>query len=246
MEEQRPDMKPVRRRARNKGDGHAGQARRGIAIGLAYSLPVSRPIASTVVLLVCIAIAGCGGSQTQTRTTNLLSNLDVKLEAPAQLRAATPQFALRDSTGRLVRLSQFRGKAVLLTFIYDHCPDACPLIVANLHTALLKLGPAASNLQIIAVSVDPRGDTPATVKAFLAAHEMTGRMEYLIGSFRELAPVWRAYGVQVQGSPEKREDVVGHSAFLYGITGSGSVLVIYPPTFEPSWIVHDAPLLATH
>jgi protein SCO1/2 len=112
--------------------------------------------------------------------------------------------------------------------------------------ALLKLGPAAKKLQIIAVSVDPKGDTPATVKAFLAEHEMTGRMEYLIGSFNELAPVWRSYGVEVQASPEKREDTVGHSAFVLGITGSGSALVLYPPTFEPSWIVHDVPLLASY
>jgi protein SCO1/2 len=203
-----------------------------------------RLASSTVAALACVAIAGCGGSGPRSTTTGTLANLDVKLPAPAQLRTATPQFALKDSLGHLVRLSQFKGKAVLLTFIYDHCPDVCPLIVANLHTALLKLGPAASKLQIIAVSVDPVGDTPATVKAFLAAYEMTGRMEYLIGSFRELAPVWQAYGVQVQAPPEKREDVVGHSAFLYGITGSGSVLVLYPPSFEPAWVVHDAPLLA--
>jgi protein SCO1/2 len=145
-----------------------------------------------------------------------------------------------------VRLSQYRGKAILLTFIYDHCADVCPLIVANLHTALLKLGPAASKMQIIAVSVDPKGDTPATLRALLTAHEMTGRMEYLIGSFKELAPVWREYGVQVEASPEKREDVVGHSAFLYGITGSGSVRVLYPPTFDPAWIVHDVPLLGAY
>ncbi len=133
---------------------------------------------------------------------------------------------------------------MLLTFIYDHCPDVCPLIVANLHTALLRLGSQASKLQIIAVSVDPKGDTRATVKAFLAAHEMTGRMEYLIGSFSELAPVWRVYGIDVQASPDKREDVVGHSAFVYGITGRGAVLALYPPTFDPTWVVHDAPLLA--
>jgi protein SCO1 len=174
-----------------------------------------------------------------------LSKLDVKLPAPPQLQAATPQFALKDSLGHLVRLSQFRGKAVLLTFIYDHCPDTCPLIVANLHTALLHLGANASKLQIVAVSVDPKGDTAATVKAFLAAHEMTGRIEYLIGTSSELAPVWRAYGVQVQAPPDKREQTVGHSAFLYGITGHGSVLVLYPPTLDPSWVVHDAPLLAS-
>lgn len=168
----------------------------------------------------------------------------MKLPAPTQLQAATPQFALRDSLGHLVRLSQFRGKALLLTFIYDHCPDTCPLIVGNLHNALLKLGAKASDLQIVAVSVDPKGDTPATVKSFLAAHEMTGRMEYLIGTHKELAPVWRAYGVQVAAPPDKREQTVGHSAFLYGITGKGKILVIYPPALDPSWVVHDAPLLA--
>lgn len=199
-------------------------------------------MAATAAASVCVAVAGCGSSQAHPPAAGSLSSLDVKLPAPAQLRAATPPLALRDSTGHLVRLSQFRGKAVLLTFIYDHCPDTCPLIVANLHNALMRLGANASKLQIIAVSVDPKGDTPATVKAFLKAHEMTGRMEYLIGTFGELAPVWRAYGVQVQGSPATRE--VGHSAFLYGMTGHGAVLVLYPPTFDPSWIVHDAPLLA--
>jgi protein SCO1 len=190
-------------------------------------------------------MAGCGSSHTGPGTTESISQLDVKLQAPKRLRAATPPFALRDSLGHLVRLSQFRGKAVLLTFIYDHCPDTCPLIVANLHNAVLKLGAAASKLQIIAVSVDPKGDTEASVKAFLAAHEMTGRIEYLIGTFKELAPVWRAYGVQVEASPDKREQTVGHSAFLYGITGHGSVLALYPPTFDPAWVVHDTPLLAS-
>jgi protein SCO1/2 len=204
---------------------------------------VRRLMVPTIAALACAAIAACGSSQTQTGPNASLFDLDGKLRAPAQLTAATPQFALRDSTGKLVRLSQFRGKAVLLTFIYDHCPDTCPLIVGDLHTALLKLGSAASRLEIIAVSVDPTGDTPATVRRFLAAHEMTGRMEYLIGSLTELAPVWKAYGVEVQGSPETRE--VGHSAFLYGITGSGAVLAVYPPTFDPAWIAHDAPLLAS-
>jgi protein SCO1/2 len=196
--------------------------------------------------MACVVLVGCGASKAQPVVRGSLSSLDVKLQAPAQLRARTPQFGLKDSLGHLVRVSQFRGKAVLLTFIYDHCPDLCPLIVANLHTALMRLGAEASKLQIIAVSVDPKGDTSATVKAFLAAHEMTGRMEYLIGSFRELAPVWRAYGIDVQASPDKREDVVGHSAFVYGITGRGAVAALYPPNLQPAWIVHDTPLLASN
>jgi protein SCO1 len=149
---------------------------------------------------------------------------------------------LRDSTGNVVRLSQFKGKAVLLTFIYTHCPDVCPLIVANLHNALLRLGPQASEVQIVAVSVDPKGDTPKTVKPFLAAHEMTGRLEYLIGSTKQLATVWRPYGIEVQATPERRE--VGHTGIVYAITARGQRRAVYPSDFQVDWIVHDVPILA--
>jgi protein SCO1 len=190
----------------------------------------------------CLAAAGCGSSKSSSATA--ASQKLAKLAAPATLEppAPAPDFTLRSSTGQLVRLSQFRGKAVLLTFIYDHCPDVCPLIVSNLHNALLRLGSQASKVQVIAVSVDPKGDTPKTVKRFIAAREMTGRMDYLIGSFKELAPVWRSYGVEVGGTPDSRE--VSHSAFVYGITASGKRRGLYPSNLDPSWIVHDVPILA--
>ena len=89
--------------------------------------------ATVLLLLAGGALAGCGGSHpATTSTTTQISKLDVKLEASPRLRTATPQFALRNSLGHRVRLSQFRGRAVILTFIYDHCPDTCPLIVENL------------------------------------------------------------------------------------------------------------------
>jgi protein SCO1 len=202
-----------------------------------------RPLALVTLIGVCaLVIGGCGGSS---KSASSAASASAKLDAPAELQppAPSPDFALRDSTGKLVRLSQFKGKAVLLTFIYDHCPDVCPLIVANLHTALSQLGPQASKVQIVAVSVDPKGDTPKTVKAFLAVHGMTGRMEYLIGSLKQLAPVWKSYGVEVQGTPDSRE--VGHSAFVYGITASGKRRALYPSELRPEWIVHDVPVLAS-
>jgi protein SCO1/2 len=203
------------------------------------------PLLATAVI--AALLAGCGGSSPSHKTAAAADakKAKVRLAAPEQADPPVPaaDFTLRDSTGGRVSLSQFRGKAVLLTFIYDHCPDVCPLIVANLHNALLQMGPtAARKVQIIAVSVDPSGDTPKTVEAFLKAHEMTGRMRYLIGSKRELAPVWRSYGIQVEASPDSRE--VGHSAFVYGITASGKELALYPANLKPAWVVHDVPLLA--
>jgi protein SCO1/2 len=154
-----------------------------------------------------------------------------------------PAIHLRNYLGRPVTLSQYRGKAVLVTFLYANCPEICPLIASNLRVALNMLGRRASEVQVIAVSVDPRGDTPANVARFVRDHEMVGRMQYLIGSAGELAPTWAAWNV---GS--KREvgqpNLVAHSALVYGVSATGKLTTIYPASFEPSEIVHDVPKLA--
>jgi protein SCO1/2 len=155
-----------------------------------------------------------------------------------------PALTLRNYLGTQVSLTQYRGRAVLVTFLYTHCPDVCPLITSKLHTALVDM-PAAERREvaIVAVSVDPRGDTPATVAAFLRAHEMTGRMQYLLGSASALATVWQRWGIGTKrdtGNPE----VVAHSALVYGITAHGKIVTVYPSNFSPSEIVHDVPRLA--
>ena len=51
-----------------------------------------------------------------------------------------PDFRLTDQFGQPVSLSQFRGHPVIVTFLYTHCPDVCPLIADKLHLSLVKLG----------------------------------------------------------------------------------------------------------
>jgi protein SCO1/2 len=157
----------------------------------------------------------------------------------------TPALSLRNYNGERVNLDQYRGKAVLVTFLYTHCPDVCPLIASNLRVAQEMMGSAESaKAQVIAVSVDPRGDTPKTVAAFLARHGMTGRMKYLIGSAHELAPVWKAWHV---GSAQDLEQpqFVNHTAIVYGIDASGKLTTVYEASFAPKEIAHDVPLLAS-
>jgi protein SCO1 len=154
-----------------------------------------------------------------------------------------PPLHLRNYLGQQVTLSQYRGEAVLVTFLYANCPDVCPLIASNLRVALNMLGRRAAEAQVIAVSVDPRGDTPANVARFVREHELVGRMQYLIGSARELAPTWAAWHVGSKrevGQPQ----LVAHAALVYGISASGKLTTIYPATFEPSEIAHDVPKLA--
>jgi protein SCO1 len=165
--------------------------------------------------------------------------------AVSQTKAAPP-LALDNYLGSPVNIASYRGKAVLVTFIYTHCPDVCPLIVSHLHTALTEM-PATERrqVQIIAVSVDPRGDRRTNVANFLATHEMTGRMQYLIGSAGALRAVWSGWGIADQAEATAgNPDLVAHSALIYGITAHGRIAVVYPANFTPREIVHDAPVLA--
>ena len=156
---------------------------------------------------------------------------------------AAPPIDLDNYLGQPVTLSEYRGKAVLVTFLYTHCPDVCPLITDNLRVVLNRLSRAASTTQIIAVSVDPHGDNARSVAAFLAAHGMVGRMQYLIGSSTQLARTWAAWSVGSTRDTTNPE-LVSHSALVYGITASGQLKTIYPANFDPSQIVHDLPRLA--
>jgi len=158
--------------------------------------------------------------------------------------SAAPPLALHNYLGQPVNIASYQGKAVLVTFIYTHCPDVCPLITSNLRVAQNLMGAAkAAKAEIIAVSVDPRGDTKKAISSFLAKHEMTGRMQYLVGSPHELGAVWKAWGVGSERDA-KEPEFVNHSGLIYGITGSGKRLTIYASSFHPSDIAHDVPLLA--
>jgi len=201
--------------------------------------------AGLVLLLATGGAIGCGSSGSS--STGDAPSADAALSGglvkpPTQ----EPPLQLDNSLGQPVNIADYRGKAVLVTFIYDHCPDICPLIVGNLHAAQSKLGKEADKLQIIAVSVDPEGDTPKTVKAFLADHQMTGRMQYLIGSRPKLEKVWTDWHILTKNSSKKgNPDAVEHSALIYGITGSGQLTTVYPANFKPQQVVHDVPILAS-
>ena len=109
---------------------------------------------------------------------------------------AAPPLSLRNYLGERINIHQYRGKALLVTFLYTHCPEICPLITADLHSALGLMSPkTAAKVQIIAVSVDPRGDTPRTVAAYPKgarddrAHEVPNR--HTAGTRARLAEVGR-------------------------------------------------------
>jgi protein SCO1/2 len=211
--------------------------------GLNFRLLLSL-VALVVVAGIVALVASGGSSKSKTTKTPTLAHSAYKAEAELSPPTPAPPIALRNYLGKEVNLSSYRGKAVLVTFLYTNCPDVCPLITSNLRVAQNLMGPkVAAKAQIIAVSVDPKGDTKKAVASFLAHHEMTGRMQYLVGSAHELARVWKAWGVGSERDAEQPQ-FINHSGLIYGITASGKRTTLYSSSFKPADVAHDVPLLA--
>lgn len=188
-------------------------------------------LAAAVVLLA----AGCGGASPkavdQGPTLSPYRGIDVVGTSTA------PAFALRDQAGRLVRMSDQRGRFTLVTFLYTHCPDVCPLIAEHLNTALQRLGTTRNDTRVLAVSVDPKGDTAAAVRRFVAVHRLLPEFRYLRGSAAQLEPVWAAYNIAAD--PQHGTTAVAHSAFVLLIDRQGVERLLYDSSVKADDIVHD-------
>lgn len=112
-----------------------------------------------------------------------------------------PEFALIDQTGQTVRLTDLRGRAVALTFLYSSCPDTCPLLTAKLRQVHADLGAEAARVALVVISVDPERDTVEQLARYTARMGMEGRWHFLTGGRDQLGPVWAAYGVGVLPGP---------------------------------------------
>jgi protein SCO1/2 len=137
---------------------------------------------------------------------------------PPQARAS--DFQLRDQDGQVATMDEYRGRTVVVTFMYSTCQDTCPLTAQQIRGALDDLGRAGA-VPVLAISVDPQDDTPLHVKRFLIKQHMTGRMRYLVGTRAQLEPIWRAYGIQPQGQGYE------HTASTVIVDGDGRQRVGY-------------------
>ena len=142
-----------------------------------------------------------------------------------------PDFSLRNQDGDTVTAAELRGRPAVVTFIYSTCEDTCPGQVQSIRGALDDLG---RDVPVIAVSVDPAGDTARTARAFMLEQSMTGRMDFLLGTREELRPVWKAFGIAPQ------RDGRDHSAYTVLVDGEGRQRIGFPVSeLTPRRLAHD-------
>ena len=196
-----------------------------------------RRLALLAILALVATACGSGDSDNEPAASadSAFSGLEVSEPAPA------PEIALRDQAGKPVRLSEERGRVVLVTFLYTRCPDVCPIIAESLNRVLVALGADRSSVRVLAVSVDPKGDTPARVRSYAAIHRLRPEFHYLLGSKRELEPVWRDYDVQAFAADPENE-LVEHTAQTLLVDPEGMIQVVFPANATTDAVLHDVRL----
>ena len=156
---------------------------------------------------------------------------------------AAPDFTLTDGiSGKPITLSAQRGKVVVLSFLYTHCPDVCPLTAEQFRMAQQKLTDSERDRTLfVAVSVDPAQDTPQAVQAFAREHGLVKSFVFLIGGSTQLQPVWQAYGIRIETD---QTTFVGHSDAIYLIDAKGQVRVLTHSDVSADALAGDVKLLA--
>ncbi len=169
-------------------------------------------LAITAILL---GLSGCSGRSPDFHLTNVTGHMpDLKL------------FGAKNARGQVRTAADYRGKVVILYFGYTHCPDVCPLTLSKLHQVMRKLGSTAKQVQVLFVTVDPKRDTPAVLRQYLAAFD--SRFEALRPTGEALDSFTHHYDASYSyDQPDANGNyVVNHSAAIYIFDGKGKMRLI--------------------
>lgn len=160
---------------------------------------------------------------------------------PADAGEALPlgiggDFVLTDQNGTRRDSRDFRGRPMLVYFGYASCPHSCGMALNTISAALDDLGPDASRVAALFVSVDPDHDTPERLAAFLGNFHPA--IVGLTGSGEEIESVRREFRIAATRieDPGRFERLYEHSTFIYLMGTEGELQSILPPVMPPERI----------
>jgi protein SCO1/2 len=117
------------------------------------------------------------------------------------VKTPAPDFTLVSQDGKPFSAGRTRGKVVLVTFIFTTCPDVCPFLTAKfaqIQRAVAK-DKRPDDVFLISITTDPEVDTPLVLKSYAERYNADLKSwAFLTGKEKELAPVWRSFGVTVK------------------------------------------------
>jgi protein SCO1/2 len=209
------------------------------------ALALAAVAALVVVVALVLALSGSfGGGSSSTGSSLAAAAPESGYDgAPYPDGIRAPDFTLGDQYGHTVSLSEYRGRVVLLSFLYSTCGDTCIVIGEQIRGALDELEEEHARLPaVLIVSADPTADTPAHVRRFLSEVSLSGRVQYLTGTAAQLRAVWRAYAVKPASVGASKFD---EYAPVLLIDTSGEKRVLFESEeLTPEGLSHDVGKLA--
>ncbi|MDE1568776.1 SCO family protein [Aquabacter sp. P-9] len=147
-------------------------------------------------------------------------------------------FQLVDQTGARVTEADLKGKLTLIFFGFTHCPDICPTALFEMSEILAALGPDASKVQVMFVTVDPERDTPEVLKTYLSS--FNPQVRGLSGTPEQIDAMKRAYRVYSKKVPLDGGDyTMDHTAVIYLMDKSGAFLAPFNAKRPPAEAAAD-------
>jgi protein SCO1/2 len=135
-----------------------------------------------------------------------------------------PDFALYDQTGAVVQSGRFRGKQLMINFIYTRCPIAtmCPAATAKMVTVQkLARDAGVSNLELISITMEPAYDTPGVLKEYATTHGIdTANFSLLTGPAGAIKDLLTQFGVIA----EFEGDIIKHTLTTLLIDENGKII----------------------
>jgi protein SCO1/2 len=176
------------------------------------------------------------------------TNTGAPNSGPPGLKAGTfdpprqaPDFTLLGSNGSELKLSNYRGKVVLLAFGFTSCTAVCPTTLNTFAVAHRKLAASAADVQIVYITVDPQRDNPTRLKKYLGAFDPT--FVGGTGTDQQLAAVRKDYGISAEKQVLGDSYAYEHSSFTYLIDRHGLIRALMPYGHSPDDYVHDLTML---
>jgi Uncharacterized protein SCO1/SenC/PrrC, involved in biogenesis of respiratory and photosynthetic systems len=172
---------------------------------------------------------------------------DVEINALPREGDAVPDLTLLNQSGKRISIKDYRGKALLITFIYTRCPlpDYCPLMNGNfaeIDKALRKEPSLYTKTHLLSVSFDTSYDTPAVLRSYGAAYtekytdEKFEHWEFASGSADEVKAITKFFGLQY----EPKSDQIEHSLITAIVSPEGEVFKVYSGNeWKPADVLND-------
>jgi len=143
----------------------------------------------------------------------------------------TGEFELLDRNGELVRDDALRGKNVLLAFGFTHCVHVCPMIAANMASALKSADREAVG---IFISVDTERDTPAITDDY--AQRFGATMLGLSGSYEQVSAAARNFNATFVVTKSQSNYTVQHTPGIYLLSPDGNLIDVFAMNTPPAQI----------